>query len=278
MWFWSKEYCRPSVSTWAVQTVGFHAMNYVFFFFLSSMEAIFQTKTQQKEAIGCTLPPPRRPLWDETLEDRWMYKWMTVHILFVSVDNKLWINITVEDSFVVQTWTVLAIFGSCATVVNDGLSLLPHMLFMTERPNEIRSLSEVSASISASLSANQRHYQKKELYSFFLCVNPQQPGSIQPPSSFPASSAAFTEKVRETPSRLRLCVCVCVDITSRLFGCVCQSAMTELNTGIYPAITTVSGQALCRNWVCGIDRVCVRAEGWCTISVISEWVCACMLW
>lgn len=53
---------------------------------------------------------------------------------------------------------------------------------------------------------------------------------------------------------------MCVDITSRLFGCVCQSVTTELNTGIYPAITALSGQALCGYWMCGTDRECVCAQ------------------
>lgn len=181
---------------------------------------------------------------------------MMVQILFVTVDNRLYVNIAVTDSFVVQMRTTLAIFGSCVTVVNDGLSQLPHMVFMTEKPDEIHPPSEVSSSISVNLSANQRCSIKKELYSFLLCVNPQQPGSyhIQLPAPYQLHQPCSL-KGRETPSVLLLCVCV--DITSRLFGCVCQSVMTELNTGIYPAITTVSGQALCRNWVCGTDRVCV---------------------
>lgn len=74
------------------------------------------------------------------------------------------------------------------------------------------------------------------------------------PSSLPAPSACL---LKGPGNSLHALLGVCVDITSRLFGCVCQSVMTELNTGIYSAITTVSGQALCRNWVCGTDRVCV---------------------
>lgn len=42
----------------------------------------------------------------------------------------------------------------------------------------------------------------------------------------------------------------CVDITGRMFGCVCQSVMTELNTGIYSVITALSGQARCGNCLC----------------------------
>lgn len=139
--------------------------------------------------------------------DGWMDKWMMVQILFVTVDNRLCINTTVPDSFVVQMWATLAIFGSCVTVVNDGLSQLPHMVFMTEKPDEIHSPSEVSSSISVNLSANQRGSITKELYSFLLCVNPQQPGSyhIQPP----APSAVFTKR----PGKLPPCfssVCVLI--------------------------------------------------------------------
>lgn len=84
--------------------------------------------------------------------------------------------------------------------------------------------------------------------SFLLCINPKQPSPshIQAPAPFQLHQPCWLER-RETPSMLLLCVYV--DITSRLFGCVCQSVLTERNTGIYPAITTVSGQALCRNWV-----------------------------
>lgn len=99
--------------------------------------------------------------------------------------------------------------------------------------------------------------------SFLLCINHKQPSPshIQAPAPFQLHQPCWLER-RETPSMLLLCVYV--DITSRLFGCVCQSVLTERNTGIYPAITTVSGQALCRNWVGDV-------------SVISEWECTYML-
>lgn len=77
----------------------------------------------------------------------------------------------------------------------------------------------------------------------------------QPPSSLASPISDVQEKAEETPSPLLQCVCV--DITGRLFSCVCQSVMTELNTGIYPVITAVSGQALQRNWVCGTVRAYV---------------------
>lgn len=60
----------------------------------------------------------------------------------------------------------------------------------------------------------------------------------------------------------------CVDITGREFGCDCQSVMTELNTGVYLAISDSSGQG-----PCGLtESVCTDAEARFIMSIISLWV------
>ena len=114
---------------------------------------------------------------------------------------------------------------------------------------------EVSSSTAVNLTANQGTPSTKNGTISFSALPPRTwflPHHYS--SSLPAPSAVFTKR----PGKLPPCFSsVCVDITSRLFGCVCRSVMTELNTGIYPEITSVSGQALCRNWVCGTDSACV---------------------
>lgn len=50
--------------------------------------------------------------------------------------------------------------------------------------------------------------------------------------------------------------------------------MTELNTGIYPAITALSGQALCGNCVCGTDRKCV-CMCVCVLRLYLSSLCGC---